>query len=410
MRKILAIVFSLFMCGAAFAGNPLSVTIGTPGAGGGDPLFTAFAKINTAVNGISQCFAGTSSPTFGGSPQNFECWWDTNGSPTSIILKWYDGVQFVPAGTLNATAHTFTPQGGATCTGDLTGTFPGCTLLTSVNANVGTFGSASLTPVITVNNKGQVTALSTVASGSAAAGTLTGTTLAANVVTSSLTSVGTLGGGTMAAGFTVPLSTVTLTGTLPCARHPAFTGDVTTSAGSCATSVALIGAKAVGTPTGTAGTPVVLGTLGTLNQPTINQPITNGDTSAATNAAAGQVGEVIKGTVSTAAINGTPTTLGTLSITAGHWLCSSALTTNAAGTTGAGTTYTQLGMSTVNNTFAAFPGAMTGPAAAATLGTSVNTPALPFNFTGTTNVFIVAAASYAGTMTANVYGQCQRIW
>jgi hypothetical protein len=52
----------------------------------------------------------------------------------------------------------------------------------------------------------------------AAAGTLTGTTLAANVVASSLTSVGTLTGGATGAGFTVALSTSTITGTLADAR------------------------------------------------------------------------------------------------------------------------------------------------------------------------------------------------
>lgn len=54
--------------------------------------------------------------------------------------------------------------------------------------------------------------------GSAPAGTLTGATLAANVLASSLTSVGTLTGGATGAGFTVALSTATITGTLADAR------------------------------------------------------------------------------------------------------------------------------------------------------------------------------------------------
>lgn len=58
----------------------------------------------------------------------------------------------------------------------------------------------------------------------AAAGTLTGTTLAANVVTSSLTSVGTLTGGATGAGFTIALTTSTVTGNLPIANLPTFTG------------------------------------------------------------------------------------------------------------------------------------------------------------------------------------------
>lgn len=50
--------------------------------------------------------------------------------------------------------------------------------------------------------------------GAAAAGTLTGTTLAANIVSSSLTSVGTLTGGATGAGFTIALGASTITGTL----------------------------------------------------------------------------------------------------------------------------------------------------------------------------------------------------
>jgi K319L-like, PKD domain len=73
----------------------------------------------------------------------------------------------------------------------------------------------------------------------AAAGTLTGATLAANVLASSLTSVGTLTGGATGAGFTIALSTSTVTGALADARLSAnvallngtnvFTGQVSLS-------------------------------------------------------------------------------------------------------------------------------------------------------------------------------------
>ncbi len=68
-----------------------------------------------------------------------------------------------------------------------------------------------------------------------AASALTGATLAAGVTGSSLTSVGTLTGGATGAGFTVALGTSTITGTLPCANHPALTGAITASSGGCAT-------------------------------------------------------------------------------------------------------------------------------------------------------------------------------
>jgi hypothetical protein len=82
-------------------------------------------------------------------------------------------------------------------TGDVTagpGTGSQVATLATVNSNVGSFGSSTSIPSITVNAKGLVTA----ASGNAVvapAGTLTGTTLASNVVTSSLTTVGTIGTG-----------------------------------------------------------------------------------------------------------------------------------------------------------------------------------------------------------------------
>jgi hypothetical protein len=66
--------------------------------------------------------------------------------------------------------------------------------LATVNSNVGSFGSSTAIPSLTVNGKGLVTAASTNAV-IAPAGTVTGTTLASNVVTSSLTTVGTIGTG-----------------------------------------------------------------------------------------------------------------------------------------------------------------------------------------------------------------------
>lgn len=89
-------------------------------------------------------------------------------------------------GNVSGTAASFTGN----LTGDVTSVAMATTLAT-VNSNVGSFGSSTSIPSLTVNGKGLVTA----ASGNAViapAGTLTGTTLASNVVTSSLTTVGTL--------------------------------------------------------------------------------------------------------------------------------------------------------------------------------------------------------------------------
>lgn len=82
-------------------------------------------------------------------------------------------------------------------TGDIAASGPGsaAATLATVNGNVGSFGSSTSIPSLTVNAKGLVTA----ASGNAVvapAGTLSGTTLNATVVSSSLTSVGTIATGT----------------------------------------------------------------------------------------------------------------------------------------------------------------------------------------------------------------------
>lgn len=123
----------------------------------------------------------------------------------------------------------------ATMGGDATITNAGTLTLASV-ASAGTTGSSTAIPVVTINAKGLTTGITTAAV-VAPAGTLSGATLAAGVTASSLTSVGTLTGGATGAGFTVALGTSTISGTLPCANHPALTGDVMTSASSCATAI-----------------------------------------------------------------------------------------------------------------------------------------------------------------------------
>lgn len=111
--------------------------------------------------------------------------------------------------------------------------------LATVNSNVGTFGSSTSIPSLTVNAKGLITGVSGNAV-IAPAGTLTGATLASNVLASSLTSVGTL---------------ATLTVTAP------ISGSVTGNAGTVTTNANLTGpitsvgnATAVASQTGTGST------------------------------------------------------------------------------------------------------------------------------------------------------------
>lgn len=111
------------------------------------------------------------------------------------------GTGFVKStsGTISYDTNTYlTANQSITLSGDITGsgTTAITTTLATVNSNVGSFGSSTSIPSITVNGKGLITAIS----GNvviAPAGTLSGTTLNSTVVTSSLTSVGTLSAGSI---------------------------------------------------------------------------------------------------------------------------------------------------------------------------------------------------------------------
>ena len=95
-------------------------------------------------------------------------------------------------------------------TGDATASAGSSALtLATVNSNVGSFGSATSVPIVTVNAKGLVTGVSTA--------TITGGSVDASTLT---------------------------TGTLAAGRLPALTGDITTSAGSAATTLATSGVTA----------------------------------------------------------------------------------------------------------------------------------------------------------------------
>lgn len=158
-------------------------------------------------------------------------------------------------------------------TGDATASGPGSSSLTlaTVNSNTGSFGSSSLIPVITVNAKGLITAVTTASSASAAAGSLTGTTLASNVVSSSLTSVGTLGSLTVnnpiVGSITGNAATATVLQTARTINTVSFDGSAN-----------IVVTAAAGTLTGaTLASNVVtssLTTVGTLINLTVTNPIT----------------------------------------------------------------------------------------------------------------------------------------
>lgn len=102
-------------------------------------------------------------------------------------------------------------------TGDITTSAGSVATTLATVASGATTGGSTAIPVVTFNNKGLVTGVSTAAV-VAPAGTLSGATLAAGVTASSLSSVGTLTGGSTGAGFTIALGSSTITGNLPVAN------------------------------------------------------------------------------------------------------------------------------------------------------------------------------------------------
>ncbi len=102
-------------------------------------------------------------------------------TPTSVSSSGIvTGTNISATGTISGSNFSGTSSGTntgdqtITLTGDVTGTGSGSftTTLSTVNSNVGTFGSSTQVPVITVDGKGRVTAISTV-SVSAGSGTVT---------------------------------------------------------------------------------------------------------------------------------------------------------------------------------------------------------------------------------------------
>ncbi len=182
--------------------------------------------INEATE--AQVAAGTDGNTFI-SPRRLGAWSVTGSNVQTIVgiggitatrsgsTVTLSGATGTGSGTL--TSFSFTNGNGITGTVSNPTTTPSL----AISLDAGSIANSKLTnSAVTING----TSISLGASGTvtAAAGTLTGATLAAGVTASSLTSLG--------ATFTLP--TLSLSGTLQAAQEPAHTGDVTNTAGSLA--------------------------------------------------------------------------------------------------------------------------------------------------------------------------------
>ena len=203
-----------------------------------------------------------------------------------------------------------------------------------------------------------------------------------------------------------------LTGNVTCAHNDGpYTGDITKTQGSCATTVTGIQGTAVGTPTGTASSAVVLATSPTITTPTINQLNWVGDTTSATNPTAGSVGERLSASTNAVPVSsGVATTLISRSITAGHWACTGSGATVPTGTTT--TSITELTLSLTTNTNGVQPAQTYLPfAAAGSVSVIAGLAPIEYDFTTTTTVYLVADVTFAvSTMGVGGSLTCQRVW
>ena len=136
--------------------------------------------------------------------------------------------------------------------------------------------------------------------------------------------------------------------------------------------------------------------------PTLNQPIINGDTSAATNAAAGQVGEIIPCSAAGVGLaNGSPGNICLANVTAGHWMCTGSIFAT-------GTLNSFIGSINLTSTAnASAPFDISYVSSNSSLSAAM--PPRNFNFTSTTPVYLVAQISGSSISgTGQMY--CQRIW
>ncbi len=138
-------------------------------------------------------------------------------------------------GTLATQSGTFSGTSSGTNTGDQTN-IAGNAATTTALQNARTINGTSF------DGTGNITV-------AAAAGTLTGATLASGVTASSLTSTGTLTGGATGAGFTLAVGTSTVSGSLPFANG-GDSGSAATSATTGTMTVSMTTSVITITPTG----------------------------------------------------------------------------------------------------------------------------------------------------------------
>lgn len=304
-----------------------------------------------------------------------------------------------------------------TPSGDLALSNAGVFTFNTVNANVGTFGSATTCITATVNGKGQITAISATAC-TVTVGSISG--LGANVATALGIGVGSAGAfvtfngalGTPSSG-----TATNLTGT----AAGLTAGNVTTNANLTGPITSSGNATTVASQTGT-GSTFVMNTSPVLVTPTLGvalatslqfSPSTGGiiGTPTNNNATGGVVGEYISSSIASgsavALTTGTAANITSISLTAGDWDISGEVNFIGGATTTVGIFAGSI--STTTATMALPP---SGGYYASTMfnnvGLTTFNPTCPLSnirlsLSGTTTVFLVGFMNFA-TSTASAFG------
>jgi len=276
-----------------------------------------------------------------------------------------------------ATARTLALTGDATASGSFDGSanYSQALTLATVNSNVGQFGSATAIPVVTVNAKGLITAISTTAV-SIPSGALT--------FTGDVTGTGTTGSSTALTIKTSPtLTTPTLSGTTTVSGNLVPSADLTYDLGDSThrfrnlylsgSTIAISGSTS---GTLTLAAPAVAGTTTVTFPATTGTVVTTGDTGSVTNT-------MLAGSIANAKLANSTVTIGSTSTALGA------------------TSTTLAGLTSVTST--GFTGALTGNASTAT--TLQTARAIQgVNFDGSAAITVVTAGtgiSVSGTAVSN---------